>query len=197
MWTQKITRSHRIMVLICAVLMSIVYLVPLWRIHLGAPQYPEGLSMYIWTSNISGGDEFDIQNINLLNHYIGMNEITPDAIPELKYMPYVLGFMIFGAIMTVIIPRLFMVLLGIINTILVAVVGLADFWHWEYVYGHNLKPDAAIQVPGMTYQPPLLACKEMLNITACSWPHGGVALIVLSMAILVYVVYEERKNRTV
>ena len=44
--------------------MSIVYLVPLWRIHLGAPQYPEGLSMYIWTSNISGGDEFDLQNIN-------------------------------------------------------------------------------------------------------------------------------------
>ena len=185
------------MVLICAVLMSIVYLVPLWRIHLGAPQYPEGLSMYIWTSNISGGDEFDLQNINLLNHYIGMHEIAPDAIPELKYMPYVLGFMIFGAIMTVIIPRLFMVLLGIINTILVAIVGLADFWHWEYVYGHHLKPDAAIQVPGMTYQPPLLACKEMLNITACSWPHGGVALIVLSMAILVYVVYEERKNRTV
>ncbi|HNL02529.1 MAG TPA: hypothetical protein PKJ30_15555, partial [Leptospiraceae bacterium] len=95
------------MVLICAVLMSIVYLVPLWRIHLGAPQYPEGLSMYIWTSNISGGDEFDLQNINLLNHYIGMHEIAPDAIPELKYMPYVLGFMIFGAIMTVIIPRLF------------------------------------------------------------------------------------------
>lgn len=194
MWTRKITRSHRVMVAICAVLMCVAYAVPLWRISLAAPQYPEGLSMYVWVSNITGGEEYDLQNINLLNHYIGMKDISPDSIPELKFMKYVLGFMIAGALLTVLIPRLFMVGLGILNTILVAVVGLADFWRWEYDYGHNLKPDAAIQIPDMAYQPPLLACKEMLNITACSWPHGGVALILLGMAILVWIVYEERKR---
>lgn len=194
MWTKKITRPHRVMVLICALLMSVAYAVPLWRISLAAPQYPEGLSMYIWISNITGGEEYDLQNINLLNHYIGMKDITPEAIPELKFMPYVLAFMIFGALVTVAFPRLFMVLLGVVNTLIVAVVGLADFWRWEYDYGHNLKPDAAIQIPDMVYQPPLLACKEMLNITACSWPHGGVFLILIGLAILVWIIYEERKH---
>ena len=28
------------------------------------------------------------------------------------------------------------------------------FYLWEYDYGHNLNPNAAIVVPGMSYQPP-------------------------------------------
>lgn len=121
-----------------------------------------------------------------------MKDISAESIPELKYMPYVLAFMT-GRACPRFLTRLFMVLLGILNTILVAIVGLADFWRWEYDYGHNLKPDAAIQIPDMAYQPPLLACKEMLYY-ACSWPHGGVVLILLGMAILVWIVYEERKR---
>lgn len=178
-------------------LLSFVYFTPLWYISLAAPQYPEGLSMFIWISKITGGSEYDLKNINLLNHYIGMEEIVAASIPELVFMPYILGFMIVGAFVTFFHPKIYMVGLGIVNFFVTGAVGLYDFWRWEYNYGHNLHPDAPIQIPGMTYQPPLIACKEMLNITACSWPSLGSLFLFLSVAILIYVIYQERKIETV
>lgn len=182
------------MILIVGVLMLVVYIAPLWQITLTAPQYPEGLGLFVWISNITGGQTHDIQNINLLNHYIGMKEINPHSIPELRFMPYVLGYMIFGAFITFLFPRRFMVLFGIINIVLVAIIGLVDFYIWEYDYGHNLNPDAAISIPGMTYQPPLLFCKTLLNITACSVPHVGAIILFLGLGILIYVLISERAH---
>jgi copper chaperone NosL len=54
-----------------------------------------------------------------------------------------------------------------------AIAGLVDFYRWEYSYGHNLDPGAAIKVPGMTYQPPLIGSTKLLNFTAHSWPGPG------------------------
>ena len=50
---------------------------------------------------------------------------------------------------------------------------MADFWKWEYNYGHNLDPHAAIIVPGMAYQPPLIGYKQLLNFAAYSVPDTG------------------------
>ena len=50
---------------------------------------------------------------------------------------------------------------------------MADFWWWGYQYGHNLDPTAIIVVPDMTYQPPLIGTKQLLNFTASSWPAAG------------------------
>ena len=49
---------------------------PLWNIMLGAPQYPEPLGMNIHITGIQGVSEFDLQNIDGLNHYIGMKTIS-------------------------------------------------------------------------------------------------------------------------
>ncbi len=191
--TKKLSKLNQYLVLFTGALMVFVYFIPLWYISLEAPQYPEGLSMYISINTISGGEKHDLQNINLLNHYIGMGEILSSSIPELLYMPYILGFMIFGAVITFAIPRLGMVYLGIANMSLVAIAGMFDFWRWEYNYGHNLNPSAPIIVPGMAYQPPLLGCKEMLNITACSYPNLGVLSMIIGLFVLLYIVYKEGK----
>ncbi len=45
-----------------------------------------------------------------------------------------------------------------------AAVGLYDFYMWEYDYGHNLNPHAAIKIPGMAYQPPLIGSKMLLTL---------------------------------
>jgi copper chaperone NosL len=55
----------------------------------------------------------------------------------------------------------------------VALAGLADFWYWGYDYGHDLDPTAAIKVPGLSYQPPVIGSKQLLNFTAHSWPGAG------------------------
>jgi hypothetical protein len=81
--------------------------------------------------------------------------------------------------------------------LLVAVVGLVDFWLWEYDYGHNLDLEhASIQIPGMSYQPPLIGSKKLLNFTANSWPAiGGIAIIGALFVAMIVSFFEFRKGR--
>ncbi|EPG74955.1 hypothetical protein LEP1GSC058_1593 [Leptospira fainei serovar Hurstbridge str. BUT 6] len=191
---QKLSKQNRLLILGVGIILILVFFMPLWDITLDAPQYPEGLGMKIWINTITGSTPYDLQNINLLNHYIGMHEIISASIPELLFMPYVLGYLILGAFVTVLIPRVGFAALGIVNIILVGLVGLYDFWRWEYNYGHNLNPEAPIIVPGMAYQPPLLGCKQMLNITACSFPSYGGIILLSALLCLLIIIWSERKR---
>jgi len=167
-----------------------VFFVPLWKITLQAPQYPEGLGMYIWVNNITGEKPHDLYNINLLNHYIGMAKIIPEKIPELKIMPIVFGFLILLGILGALWGKRWMVKAWVAIFVVFGVLGIADFWWWEYKYGHNLNPNAPIRIPGLAYQPPLIGCKTLLNMHACSWPHTGtyIALVALILGILALLV---------
>jgi hypothetical protein len=69
-----------------------------------------------------------------------------------------------------------------------AVAGMADFYKWEYEYGHNLDYEhAPIKIPGMAYQPPLIGSKQLLNFTATSLPATGGVLAIASVSIAVVV----------
>ena len=67
----------RLLVVLAALLLVPAFTLPLWSIRIVAPQYNDGLGMYIGVSDIRGHTEHDIQNINILNHYIGMKPIVP------------------------------------------------------------------------------------------------------------------------
>ena len=67
----------------------LMFVFPLWKITLLAPQYPKGLGMFIWINKITGTEPATLQNINIMNHYIGMKAIEPDSIAELTFMPYI------------------------------------------------------------------------------------------------------------
>lgn len=194
MLLKKLTKRDRLLILIAAGLIAISSVLPLWIITLDAPQYPERLGMIISAHSLKGEGEHDIKNINLLNHYIGMKTIEPDSIPELEYMPWILGYLILIAIVAAAVNRMFMMPVMLFNLVVIAVVGLVDFYLWEYDYGHNLSPEAPIKIPGMVYQPPLIACKQLLNINACSFPHIGSILIMIAGLIYACVLYSGRKG---
>ena len=90
----------RVLVALSALLMVGMYFVPLWRIQLHAPQYPEGLGMLIQLNTITGIKPADLDNINGLNHYIGMKAIDPGIIPVLKMMPWVVGALALFALLS-------------------------------------------------------------------------------------------------
>ncbi|HET9441019.1 MAG TPA: nitrous oxide reductase accessory protein NosL [Longimicrobiales bacterium] len=192
------TRRSRILMGITALLIASTFILPLWRVDLVAPQYPEGLGLLIGINEVKGVEEFDIQNINALNHYIGMKPIEPDSIPELRYMPYVVIALILLAGAVALIGRRRLLYVWLLIFAAVAVVGLIDFYKWEYDYGHNLDLEhAAIQVPGMSYQPPLIGSKQLLNITAKSWPAlGGMALFAAMLLSLAAIFMELRGRRS-
>jgi copper chaperone NosL len=191
---QKLKPITRVIVAISALLMILPYFVPLWQILMWAPQYPEGLEMKIWIDNISG----DVKIISALNHYIGMRHIEVSMFPEFKYMIYIVAVLIAAGLTASIVNR--RIALVIYSGLIVAcgIAALVDFYLWGYHYGHNLDPTAAIVVPGMAYQPPLIGTKQLLNFTAFSGPDVGGWLFlvsgVLAMGMLVYEIVVARKK---
>ena len=176
-------------------LLLLVYLFPLWSIDLTAPQYPEGIGLLIWVDKITGKNPNDLRNINGLNHYIGMKEINPESIPELKIMPPLIGGMIILGLIAAALARKKWLIIWTILMFLIMTVGLVDFYMWEYDYGHDLNPKAAIKIPGMSYQPPLLGSKQLLNMRTSSWPHvGGVAIILSAGLTLVSLTLLNKKK---
>jgi len=168
------------LIALASILMIGVFFQPLWEIRLYAPQYPDGLGMIIWINKITGQKKHDLENINLLNHYVGMKRIEPESIPELKILPVVFGFMILFGLVVAITGNTKLLYTWVILLIIIGVAALVDFWWWEYDYGHNLDPHAPIKIPGMAYQPPLIGCKNLLNFRACSYPSTGTYLVAFS-----------------
>jgi copper chaperone NosL len=184
----------RILLAVSALLMISAYFVPLWQILMWAPQYPEGLEMKIWINTISG----DVKIISALNHYIGMKHIEVSMFPEFTYMIYIVGFIIgFGLLAALINKRAFLWIYFVL-LISAGIGALVDFYLWGYDYGHNLDPTAPIIVPGMSYQPPLIGTKLLLNFTAFSgpdiggWIFFGSGLLVIGA--LAYEIFTSRKK---
>ncbi|MDT8341487.1 MAG: nitrous oxide reductase accessory protein NosL [Longimicrobiales bacterium] len=191
------TKGSRAVILLASLALGLVYVLPLWRINLEAPQYPEGLGMVIRVDNIEGVKKHDLNNINNLNHYIGMKRIEPDSIPELRLMPVILAVLIGLGVLTAALGRR-KVLYGWVAVFLaVSLVGLADFWKWEYDYGHDLDEETAIiKIPGMSYQPPLIGSRQILNFKAHSWPGaGGWIAIAAAMSGMAVAFGELRRGR--
>lgn len=165
---------------------------PLWNIELGAPQYPEPLGLDIYIDGIQGQNEFDIQNIDGLNHYIGMKTLPkPEDMWEFRVFPLVIGGMavlgfLFG-------------LLGFFNKVsykwfvgwfvlmsILGVLGMYDFNAWMIDYGTNLDPKAIMKLANpdgtpMSYKPPLFGHQKMLNFDAYSYPRLGAYLMFAGM----------------
>jgi copper chaperone NosL len=183
------TPRTRLLLALAALALTVTYVLPLWHIALEAPQYPEGLGLYISIDGVTGQNPHDLQSLNGLNHYIGMHKIVPEEIPELRFLPVAIGVLTALGLLAAAIGRRWALTGYAAVLVSGALAGLADFWWWGYRYGHELDPRAAIRVPGMTYQPPLIGSKQLLNITAHSWPASGGWILTLSVTVVVLLTY--------
>jgi copper chaperone NosL len=190
MKNNRIAPITRVLLLVCSVGLIIVLFTPIWRIDLQAPQYPEGLKLFIYANKLAG----NIDIINGLNHYIGMKSLHASDFPEFKILPGIIIFFTLFFFLTAVIAR--RMWLNILCALFVAfgILAMVDFWRWEYDYGHNLNPAAAIIVPGMAYQPPLLGFKQLLNFGAYSIPAiGGWIFLSAGIVLLYCVIFEWRR----
>lgn len=179
----------RALVAISSLLLAGLFFFPLWQVRLTAPQYPEGLGMNIRINTIEGATETDLNNINGLNKYIGMKPIDPETIPELRFMPWIVGALIISGLAVAAMGRRTILYSWLAGFFALGVAGLVDFWRWEYDYGHNLDPATAIiKIPGMSYQPPLIGTKQLLNFEAVSLPGIGGILAGVAFALGLFAV---------
>lgn len=186
----KIAKSSSAALVICGLSLVLVLFTPLWKIDLTAPQYPEGLYLQIYANKLAG----NVEIINGLNHYIGMKTLHEDDFIEFKVLPGIIIFFAAFFILTAILARRKLMYILLALYVAFGVLAMVDFWRWEYDYGHNLDPNAAIIVPGMAYQPPLIGFKQLLNFGAYSVPDiGGWIFIGAGIGLLFFVVSEWKK----
>lgn len=168
-------RSRLVLVaLVLPLLLSFAF--PLWRISMKAAQYPQGLSMDIWSYKLVGGnDGRDIQEINVLNHYIGMQTITRAELRDLDWIPFALGAIALLALRAAALGKVRTMIDLSVITAYVSLVAFGRFVWMLYRFGHDLDPKAPVDVA--PFMPVVVGTKQIANFTTHSMPHIGSLLL--------------------
>jgi len=169
------TRGRGLLVVGAALLVASVFL-PLWQIHLVAPQYQEGLDLYIHSYKLEAGNEGqDLKEINSLNHYIGMAPIEEEDFAEMTFIPFLLG----GFSLLALRGAFFGTVKSVVDTLVLFVYfGAFSMWRFYYqlyTYAHNLDPRAPMDIDPFT--PILIGWKKIANFTQYSYPREGSILL--------------------
>jgi hypothetical protein len=173
---QPLFLPARIVLLVLVIPLALSFTQPLWRIALRAPQYPDGLWMEISSYKVDGGNHGQhIDEINELNHYIGMHKIDRAELSDLDWIPFALGLLIVLALRCSIVGNIRSLIDLIVLTGYVTVFAFGRFIYKLYVFGHTLDPTAAFKVKPFT--PAIFGTKQIANFTTTSTPQLGSVLI--------------------
>jgi hypothetical protein len=183
-----ILRTRIILLAAVVVLMPALFL-PLWHINMSAQQFPEGLHLGIYASKLQGGGKAgnDLQEINILNHYIGMRELKEEDFSEFKWIPFVVGVVTLLTLRAVVIGKVSKLVDVFVGFSYFGLFSLWTFYNKLYYYGHNLDPKAAVTVD--PFMPPMFGSKQLANFTVHSFPGLGTFAMSLFPAILLLAIY--------
>lgn len=181
---EPIGLAARLMLLAAAVLLVATYFFPLWNLTMFAPQYPDGLRLDIYSYTLVGGNNGqDVKEINVLNHYIGMQDLVNESFTEFKWMPFVIGAlallilraMVHGSVASLVDATMLFVYFGAFS--------LWSFGYKLYRYGHDLDPSAAVQVP--PFMPPMFGYQQIANFEVYSYPRAASYAMAAAAVLLV------------
>lgn len=178
-------KKSKILMILGPLFLLGLFVYPLWKIQLEAPQYPIPLGMYIHINKITDEKPFDVKNINLMNHYVGMKEI-PEHMAEFDiFPPIIIGMVILGVVIGFFGNWKWFLGWFILMSLL-GIAGMYDFYSWEQDYGYNLNPHAIMKFTDdngnpMGFSPPLWGSKVLLNFVAHSYPTTGAYLMFTGM----------------
>ncbi|MHC4989983.1 MAG: hypothetical protein ACYTGC_03290 [Planctomycetota bacterium] len=185
---RPLTLTSRLLTIAAALVLIPTFFVPLWHMHFWAQQYPEGLELYIYSHDLVGGDGGnDLTEINVLNHYIGMAELTPSDFTELKWIPLVIGLIGVLTLRAATIGSLRSVVDVIVMSMYFGGFSLWSFWYKLSYYGTNLDPRASVEVD--PFMPPILGYKQVGQFGVWSYPALGSYLFAVFGLLLLAGVY--------
>lgn len=183
----------RLLLLVAAVTVIAAACLPLWQIRLVAPQYEEGLSLHIYAHKLVGGNHGqDLNEINMLNHYIGMKPLVAEDFVEMRWMPFAFGIFALLALRAAVIGRMLSLIdLGVLFTYF-TFFSLGSFYYRLYTYGHQLDPHAPMNIQPFT--PILLGSQQIANFVQTSLPQIGGVLFTLFPVLIAAAIWCSRKE---
>jgi hypothetical protein len=177
----------RVVLGLLTIFVGLSFLVPMWHINMKAPQYPEGLDLYIYSFKVDGGnDGNDVQEINVLNHYIGMAPLDRASLTDLDWIPFLFVGMIIFALRTAVIGKVRSMIDLLVMTTYAGIFGFGRLYYKLYTFGHNLDPKAPITVD--PFMPVMWGKKQIANFLTEANPGLGtwcVAIFATGLTVLV------------
>jgi hypothetical protein len=175
----------RLLLVFAFLLLVPTYFLPLWKLTMFAPQYPDGLRLNIYSYKLEGGNRGqDVKEINVLNHYIGMRDLTEADFTEFKWIPFVVGALGLLILRAPVQGKMRDLIDVVVLYLYFGLFSLWSFGYKLYSYGHSLAPTAAVKVP--PFMPPLFGYKKLANFEVYSYPAAGsYALAAVAVVLLV------------
>ena len=177
----RLELGPRLLLVSAAVLLAASLMAPLWNLTMFAPQYPDGLRMDIYAHTLQGGrNGQDVKEINVLNHYIGMHDLSNEDFTEFKWMPFALGVLALIALRSAVHGTMASLVDSFVLFAYFGAFSLWSFAHKLFVYGHNLAPGAPVKVAPFT--PPVFGYQQIANFEVYSYPRAGTFVLLAAGA---------------
>ncbi|MBF0166985.1 MAG: hypothetical protein HQL45_05080 [Alphaproteobacteria bacterium] len=202
--------TFRLLTLLAMLLIGGAYVSPIWWVALKAPNYPpqtfpDGVRIHFHVNGVfngcqarpenSGVDEDEpldcVHEMNVINHFIGMEPIAEGAKLEIAAAPYL--FSLVGVMLLAFLfysgPFWWVLPLG---GIAIPIGFLIDYSAWLWWFGHSLKPWAAFSVK--PFMPTVFGEGKVAQFSTFSYPHYGYGLLVAASLLLLLALLLRRKQ---
>jgi len=167
--------GDRVPFLLAAVALAASLALPYWHMTLLAPQYPGGLRVWVYLTKLEG----DVQEVNGLNHYIGMMKLEEAATLERAIAPYGVAALAGLALLAALLRRRWTAWLTVL-VVIFPLVFVADLQYWLWYFGHHLDPHAALSSAIKPFTPPVLGTGRVGQFVVETRFDSGFYLAVLA-----------------
>ncbi|MEN3001950.1 MAG: nitrous oxide reductase family maturation protein NosD [Armatimonadota bacterium] len=165
---------NKVMLVVAALLVFASIWLPYWQIHIVAPQYPKGLNVVVYVTGAGG----DVQEVDGLNHYIGMRPLGEAAPFERKISVPGLSAIALALVLLALIPRpRWLQILLALPVWAVPFVFAGDLYYWLREYGLNLDPKAPLSAMIKPFIPPLVGPGKVGQFQVFAWFHIGYFMV--------------------
>lgn len=176
-----------LLALAAACLFTTIFL-PVWSMTLRAPQYPKGLRVLAYVDRLTG----DVEEIDGLNHYIGMRPLHEAAQLERSIAIHsIVGLTLLCLAATVVHTRWAALLAA--PAFSFPFVFLADLYYWMRDSGTNLDPHAPLSSSIKPFVPPILGEGHIGQFRTVASVEVGWLLALFASALIVVGLWLHRR----
>ncbi|MBF0239075.1 MAG: cytochrome C [SAR324 cluster bacterium] len=167
---------------------------PVWKVSLEAPQYPksaypDGIPVFFTLTDFQG----KVVEMNVINHYIGMDPMDIGAYTVRKLVPFVYLIFILMLLAFLFYNGPGWWALGLIPALLPWYY-LGFFSYWLYWFGHNLHAYGAFEVK--PFMPTVLGDGKVAQFVTHSYPATGYyVLLGVFLTVILAVLIKRRALR--
>jgi len=161
---------------------------PYWIMEMDAPQYPDGLRVEVFVNKIIG----DVEELDLLNHYIGMRTLNEGATIERNLSVFAIVALCLSTTAAVFVHNRWAVFLAL-PVLVYPFIFLLDLFLWLRFFGQNLDSSAPLSSAIEPFTPPLIGNKAIANFIVHTNVGSGFYIACIAVVLVTFGIFFHRK----